>query len=147
VGNIFPEVSQLSRRAAKVAYSFGPRGGGPGWVILKDWQGTTVFRGLPPTTAFTFTKEDWELFKRQLSGWHNVCKEAEGVGGGETGTALGTLVVATGTSGGLGIQTPINLVQTPAYTPPPVPPPPVVEPPPPTPLAVPEHQNNRVRKR
>jgi hypothetical protein len=82
VGNIFPEVSQLSRRAFKVAHSFGPEGKGPGWVILKDRQGTTVFFGLPPTIAFTITKEDWEIFKRQLKGGLNICKPTEAVGGG-----------------------------------------------------------------
>ncbi len=37
VGNIFPEVGQLSRRAFKVAYSFGPEGeGGHHWVFLES---------------------------------------------------------------------------------------------------------------
>ena len=47
VGNILPEVSQLFRRAFKVAYSFGSGGaGGQHWVFLKAMQGTTVGLGL-----------------------------------------------------------------------------------------------------
>ena len=56
VGNILPEVSQLFRRAFKVAYSFGSGGaGGQHWVFLKAMQGTTVGRGLPPSAVFAVT--------------------------------------------------------------------------------------------
>jgi hypothetical protein len=67
VGNIFPEVSQLSRQAFKVAFSFGPWGDGSNrWVLLKDMQGTTVACNLPPTKPFGLTPQDHMLFMRQL---------------------------------------------------------------------------------
>jgi hypothetical protein len=127
VGNIFPEVSQLSRRAFKTAYSFGPEGKGPGWVILKDWQGTTVFSGLPPTIAFTITKEDWEIFKHQLKGGLNICKPTEVVGGGgecsrsSTGALTGGgFDVNGGNRGGFTYDFLMSLYSL-AYTPPNVP--------------------------
>ena len=67
VGNIFPEVSQLFRRAFKVAYSFGSGAGGGGWVFLNNMQGTTVARGLPPTLPYALSSQDRELFMQQLS--------------------------------------------------------------------------------
>jgi len=67
VGNIFPEVSQLSLKAFKVAFSFGPwKYGSNRWVLLKDMQGTTVARNLPPTKPFGLTPQDQMLFMRQL---------------------------------------------------------------------------------
>ena len=67
VGNIFPEVSQLFRRAFKVAYSFGSgAGGGNQWVFLNNMQGTTVARGLPPTLPYGLTSQDRDMFMRQL---------------------------------------------------------------------------------
>jgi hypothetical protein len=68
VGNIFPEVGQLPRRAFKVAFDFGPAGGGSGhWVTLKDMQGSTVARGLPPTRPYAITSQDRDMFFRYLS--------------------------------------------------------------------------------
>jgi hypothetical protein len=68
VGNIFPEVSQLFLKAFKVAYSFGPLNDKSGrWVFLKDMQGTTVDRNLPPTLPYGITSQDRELFMRQLT--------------------------------------------------------------------------------
>jgi hypothetical protein len=67
VGNIFPEVSQLSLKAFKVAFTFGPwKDGSNRWVLLKDMQGTMVARNLPPTKPFALTRQDQELFMRQL---------------------------------------------------------------------------------
>jgi len=68
VGNIFPEVSQLFLRAFKVAYSFGPLTDKSGrWVFLKDMQGTTVDRNLPPTLPYAITSQDRDLFMHQLT--------------------------------------------------------------------------------
>jgi hypothetical protein len=68
VGNIFPEVSQLFLKAFKVAYSFGPLNDKSGrWVFLKDMQGTTVDRNLPPTLPYGITSQDRDLFMRQLT--------------------------------------------------------------------------------
>ncbi len=67
VGSVFPEVSQLSRRASKVAYSFGSGAGGGGWVFLNQMQGTTVARGLPPTLPYGLSSQDRDLFMQQLS--------------------------------------------------------------------------------
>ena len=67
VGNIFPEVSQLLRRAFKVAYSFGSSaGGGNQWVFLNNMQGTTVARGLPPTLPYGLSSQDRDMFMHQL---------------------------------------------------------------------------------
>jgi hypothetical protein len=67
VGNIFPEVSQLLRRAFKVAYSFGSgAGGGNQWIFLNNMQGTTVARGLPPTLPYGLTSQDRDMFMGQL---------------------------------------------------------------------------------
>jgi hypothetical protein len=68
VGNVFPEVGQLSGRAFKLAYSFGSEGGaGNRWVLLKGMQGTTVARGLPPTLPYELTSQDRDSFMRQLT--------------------------------------------------------------------------------
>ncbi|MHB9074165.1 MAG: FecR family protein [Desulfobaccales bacterium] len=68
VGNIFPEVSQLFLKAFKVAYSFGSVNDKSGrWVFLKDMQGTTVDRNLPPTLPYGITSQDRDLFMRQLT--------------------------------------------------------------------------------
>ncbi len=62
VASIFPEISgDLFRKAAKVAYSFGK-----GYVDLGDMQATTVARGLTPTLPYSITKQDRELFLRQM---------------------------------------------------------------------------------
>jgi hypothetical protein len=68
VGNIFPEVSQLFRKAFKVAYAFGPLNDQSGrWVFLKNMQGTTVARNLPPTLPYAIADQDREMFMRQLT--------------------------------------------------------------------------------
>jgi hypothetical protein len=68
VGSVFPEIGQLSRRAFKVAYAFGPPGSQSGhWVILKAMQATTVARDLPPTLPYGISIQDRELFMRQLT--------------------------------------------------------------------------------
>jgi hypothetical protein len=68
VGNIFPEIGQLSQKAFKVAYAFGPPGNQSGhWVLLKSMQATTVARDLPPTLPYGISLQDRELFMRQLT--------------------------------------------------------------------------------
>ena len=61
VSNIFPEVGQLSRKALKMAYSFGPPGSSNS-VLLRGMQGTSVGKGLPPTLPFSITQEDKKAF-------------------------------------------------------------------------------------
>ncbi len=61
VGNIFPEVGGTFKKADKIAFSFGGA-----TVDLKDMQGSTVARDLPPTLVFTITEEDRQMFMRQL---------------------------------------------------------------------------------
>ena len=62
VASIFPEISgDLFRKAAKVALSFGK-----GYVDLHDWQGTTVARNMTPTVPYGITKQDREMFMRQM---------------------------------------------------------------------------------
>lgn len=140
VGNILSEMSQLSRRAFKLAYSFGPgAGSGLNWVYLRDMQGTTVARGLPPTQAFAISPEDLQAFMNQMAAGLTSRKRNGGTGGGEggIGTVLETTEGFSGTGGGpqrinsvLGNQTPSSVIpgylNTPAYIPPPVAPPPAV---------------------
>jgi hypothetical protein len=98
VGNLLPEVSQLFRRAFKVAYSFSS-GSAPGqqWVFLKAMQGTTVVRGLPPSAVFTVTPAMKNSFMQQFS-----TLGSKGPGG--SGTGGGGLTAGTGAGGGnLGI--------------------------------------------
>jgi hypothetical protein len=111
VGNIFPEVGQLSRRASKVAYS-SPRSWNqkaPGWVMVHTMEGVFVGRGLPPTVVFKLTRKDHELFMHQM-GVGLISRQ-----GGEAGTASGY----PGSFGGqqsrgnaaLGSQGPPNVTQ------------------------------------
>jgi hypothetical protein len=65
VGNIFPEVGQLFRRAFKIAYAWG--GNTQGGVLLQAMQGTTVGRGMTPTLPFTITPQDRQTFMNQLA--------------------------------------------------------------------------------
>ena len=101
VGNILPEVSQLFRRAFKVAYSFGSGGaGGQHWVFLNAMQGTTVGRGLPPSAVFAVTPamknsfmQHVQYFGQQGPRWrrrHGGGGVTAGVGasGGQGGTPL-----------------------------------------------------------
>jgi uncharacterized membrane protein YgcG len=127
VGNIFPEVGQLSRRAFKLAYSF-DFGGGAGrhWVFLKNMQGTTVGSGMPPTMPFTLSPEDWKVFMGQMAVGLISRKSDGGAGGGGggIGTASGTIGGDTSTGGGgtdsaLGNQSPFNVIPgNLIYTPP-----------------------------
>jgi uncharacterized membrane protein YgcG len=142
VGNILSEVSQLSRRAFKLAYSFGPgAGSGQQWVFLKDMQGTTVGRGLPPTQAFGISPEDLKAFMNQMAVGLISRKSGAGGGGGGTVTVSETGGGFSSTGGGpdsvLGNQSPFSglpgNLNTSVYTPPPVTPPPVVAAPPPPP--------------
>ena len=142
VGNILSEVSQLSRRAFKLAYSFGPgAGSGQHWVLLKDMQGTTVGRGLPPTQAFGISPADLKAFMNQMAVGLTSRKRDGGAGGGGGGTV--TVSETTGgflsTGGGpqgsdsvLGNRSPFSVIpgnlNTPVYTPPPVAPPQTVAP-------------------
>jgi hypothetical protein len=89
VANIFPEVSQLSRRAFKVAFAFGPPGS-PGSVWLKDMQGTTVARGLPPTLPFALSLEDRKQFMHQLSYGVTLRKKEQDSGSGGSSAGGGS---------------------------------------------------------
>jgi hypothetical protein len=149
VGNILSEVSQLSRQAFKLAYSFGPgAGSGQHWVFLKDMQGTTVGRGLPPTQAFDISPADRKAFMNQMAGRLTSHKRDGGAGGGEGGTATASETTGGGVDsvlgnrssssmipGTLNVYTPRTLAPPPVVVPTPPPPPPVA--PPPTPKAPP----------
>jgi uncharacterized membrane protein YgcG len=88
VGNIFSEVGQLSRRAFKLAYSFGPCGGDDRhWVCLKNMQGTTVVSGLDPQQPFAVTLKDMQNFMSQMAGGL-ISRKSGGTGGG-TGSGSG----------------------------------------------------------
>jgi hypothetical protein len=96
VGSIFPEVGQLDRRAFKVAYDFGPGGGGGShWVTLRDMQGTSVARGLPPTQPYGLTDQDRDMFMRQVAAVNpSGCKFSQDQGtvcGPSTGPSTGPL--------------------------------------------------------
>jgi hypothetical protein len=167
VGNVFPEVGQLSRRAFKLAYSFGSGAGSGGhWVFLRDMQGTTVGRGLPPTQPFAVTRQDMQNFMGQMAGGLTSRKSGGGSGGGSvagggTPGASGAetpAVTIRGSADPPGPQTPVTSgdTQVPAtvipqgplnviqgnsptsfiYTPPPAAPPPAVVTPPPPPPVV-----------
>ena len=81
VANIFPEVSKLDRRAFKAAFAFGSPGS-PNSVLLKDMQGTTVGRGLPPTLPFTITAQDQQQFMNQMTNGVLSRKDGQGTGSG-----------------------------------------------------------------
>jgi hypothetical protein len=98
VGNILPEVSQLFRRAFKVAYSFSTGGaGGKRWVFLKAMQGTTVGRGLPPSAVFAVTPAMKNSFMQVFSTLGSSCP----VGGSSTGGGGVTCGVDSGGIGGI----------------------------------------------
>jgi hypothetical protein len=137
VGNIFPEVGQLSRRAIKLASSFDSGGGGGRhWVFLKNMQGTTVGSGMPPTMPFTLSPEDWQIFMGQMA-VGLISRKSDG-GGGGIGTASGTIggdtsTGGSGTDSALGSQSPFNVIPgNLIYTPPIAAPQQTVAPPPPT---------------
>jgi hypothetical protein len=141
VGNISPEVSQLFRKAFKVAFAFGPCNDKLGrWVCLKDKQGTTVAKGLPPSQAFSFTMADWESFLGQLDSGLGG-SSSSGPGGG-TGMPMGIISGYVTPNGGpqgvdpgfgpsnaQGSGLPQNFNTSPIYTPPTVPPQQAVTPP------------------
>ena len=80
VGNIFPEVSRMFPKAAKIAFAFGGWNDQSNrWVTLKDIQGTSVGRNLPPTLPFGLAPQDREMFMRHLS---NIATTSSGGGGG-----------------------------------------------------------------
>jgi hypothetical protein len=97
VGNILPDVSQLFRRAFKVAYSFGPEGaGGKRWVFLKAMQGTSVGLGLPPSAVFAVTP----AMKSSFMDMFSTLGSRGPSGGGATGG--GGVTAGVGASGGHG---------------------------------------------
>ena len=102
VGNIFPEVGQLFRRAAKIAFSWGSGGH---WVTLGDMQGSTVGRGMPPTLPFVITAQDQQQFMNQMSSGMLGRSGGQGTGtvtgggGASTGGLTGGSTTG-GTSGG-----------------------------------------------
>ena len=101
VGNVFPEVSQLFRKAFTVAYSFGSGGGGGRWVFLKGMQGTSVDRGMPPTAPFAVSPADQKAFMNQLAGGLTSRKSGGDSGGGSvTGGGTSGSGSESGTGGG-----------------------------------------------
>jgi hypothetical protein len=136
VGNIFPEVSQLFLKAFKVAYSFGPwKPDSKRWVLLKDMQGTTVARNLPPTLPYRLSIQDRELFMRQLTAClpspSKFCQATE-PSRVTAGAPSGPLTSTTPVSGQApGDQSTLTILNT--VTVPPVVTPPAVTPSAPTP--------------
>jgi hypothetical protein len=88
VGNVFPEVAQLSQRAFKVAYSIGSEARGNHWVSLNEMQVTSVAGGLHPTQASTIFDEDRRYFMNQLVTGLNICRRNPEAEYTETGGAL-----------------------------------------------------------
>ena len=107
VGNIFPEVGQLSRRAFKLAYSFGPPGSHNS-VLLRNMQGTSVGKGMTPTMPYTLSPEDRKAFMRQLVADLISRKGGGDTGGGEGGAATpgGAITGYAGSTGQQGSDTP-----------------------------------------
>ena len=101
VGNILPDVSQLFRRAFKVAYSFGSGGGGgQHWVFLKTMQGTTVGRGQPPSPVFAVTPAMKSSFMQMFSTLGSRGPGGSGATGG------GGVTAGVGASGGAPVAAP-----------------------------------------
>ncbi|MBU4231393.1 MAG: FecR family protein [Desulfobacterales bacterium] len=167
VGNRLPEVSQLFRRAFKVAYSFGSGGAaGQHWVFLKAMQGTSVGLGLPPSAVFAVTPAMKSSFMDLFS---TLGSRGPGGGGATGGGGVTAGVGASGGAGGipggggavpssgfLGLNqpgtgaiipldptiagTPVGVVTPPVVVPTTVaPPPPPPPPPPPAPSPLPPH--------
>ena len=102
VGNNLPEVSQLYRRAFKVAYSFSTGGAsGQHWVFLKAMQGTTVGLGLPPSAVFAVTPAMKTSFMDLFS-----TLGSRGPGGGSA-TGGGVTAGAGGAGGGIPVAVPL----------------------------------------
>lgn len=134
VGNIFPEVSQLFRKAFKVAFSFGSgAGGGNQWVFLNNMQGTTVARGLPPTLPYGLSSQDRDMFMRQLTALAPMGPNSyQAQDMAYSGTATGPLSAAGPVSTSImGEQSTLAILTT--VTVPPTVPPPPAPPTPPTP--------------
>ncbi len=102
MGNRLSNVSQLFRRAFKVAYSFGSGGGGQHWVFLKAMQGTTVGRGLPPSAVFTVTPAMQNSFMQKFS----TLGGSMGPSGGATGGGITAGVPDSGGISGGGSSAP-----------------------------------------
>jgi hypothetical protein len=144
VGNIQPGVSQLFRRAFKVAYSFSAEGaGGKRWVFLKAMQGTTVGVGLPPSAVFAVTPAMKTSFMDLFStlgsrspGGSGVTAgigasgAGSGIPGGSTVPGGGFLGInQPGTGGAIPLDStiagnPVGVVTPPVVVPTTVPPPP-----------------------
>jgi len=145
VGNIFPEVSQLFRRAFKVAYSFGSGAGGGGWVFLNNMQGTTVARGLPPTLPYALSSQDRELFMQQLIAnaptdaktYQDLSLARGGSGTGPLGSISPISTSVQGDQTTLAMLTTITVPPTVVSAAPPAPAPAQPTPRPPTGVAIP----------
>ena len=145
VGNIFPEVSQLFRKAFKVAFSFGSgTEGGNQWVFLNKMQGTTVARGLPPTLPYGLSDQDREMFMGQLRTTARTGPQSfqgQDLARSDTGTATGALgsisPVSTSVQGEQNTLTTLTTITVPptvvSAAPPPPPPAQPQAPPTPTP--------------
>ena len=104
VGDTRSEVSQLFRRAFKVAFSFGPAGGGgKHWVFLKAMQGTTVGLGLPPSAVFAVTPAMKSSFMNLFSTLGSRGSGAGGAtGGGFVAGSQGGIPAGGGTASSSG---------------------------------------------
>jgi len=148
VGNIFPEVGQLSGNSSKAAHTFGPLNDKSGrWVFLKDMQATTVDRNLPPTLPYGISMGDRELFLRQLTSTvpqtSKVYQGTDNSRGAALPAAVGgtTMPVAAKLPGEQTALTTLNTVTVPPLVVPQVAaPPPVITP---EPVAVPPPKTYR----
>jgi hypothetical protein len=139
VANIFPEVGDsMFKKANKIAFAQGQPS-----VMLKDSQGCTVARGLPPTLPYTIGPEDRKLFMRAFNIAPLVTKsgggDAAGRGGGSAGGGGGSVTTGAGAGSTLAADTTAasfvtNATSTTAM--PAVLIVPVITPPPPTPVVV-----------
>ena len=133
VGNYSPEISGLSRKAFKTAFSLGA--GHISWinaVLLYAMQGATVAKDLPPAT-FEVTPGMMKSFMNQLI---SGLQSRRGTGGGTVGTSGEGLAGAGGGSDPAGQGGTPDPGSQPSFLNSPAanPPPPLVLPPPPPPL-------------
>jgi hypothetical protein len=98
VGNIFPEVGQLSRRAAKIAFAWGP--GAQKWVFLHKMQGTAVGLLTAPTPFFTITLDQKHQFINQRMNNGLISRRHRGGSGQGSVAGGGTSGGGAGSSGG-----------------------------------------------
>jgi FecR protein len=123
VGNISPQMNR---------YNWND--GSNRWVLLKDMQGTTVARNMPPTASFAITPEDQMQFMRELAtnagSRGNVPRNLPQTA---AGSSLPPSITTPGTPNTLNILStvtvPPTLTPTPQILPPPPPAPPVSHPP------------------